>query len=345
RKQALDRVNEINHYDTFIVMMIPKDISTYRIFRLVSEKKIGFCELMLGSLPIYKISAKEKRIGFFRRWMWKSPIILSVKLFFFLFQKVVHFPEPRMIFAGGKITEGRAHKNRMLELCKIVRSHALDFDIFREISSKPTLCSIEKPYIVFLDEYAPFHPDFIRTTGKSPIEPDNYYFKLNNFFDWLEKQTSYEVMIAAHPRSIKETQKKRFRGRAIFYGNTAELVRDCSLVLLHASTSVNFAVLFEKPMLFITSNEIDKTDLGRGIKSMASEFGTTPLNVDKKIDPGFFVFQEIEKAYYEYYKENYIISKDADERHIGYQIADQVRAFFQEKLRKEQKNELEVRSV
>ena len=37
---------------------------------------------------------------------------------------------------------------------------------------------------------------------------------------------------------------------------TAELIKESEIVLLHTSAAISFAVLWQKPLLFLTSNEM-----------------------------------------------------------------------------------------
>ena len=71
-----------------------------------------------------------------------------------------------------------------------------------------------------------------------------------------------------------------FEGLQVEYGKTAELIRDCSAVVCHDSTAIQFAVLFGKPVIFVTTDELIPCYEGRSIAKVAAELGKTPINLD-----------------------------------------------------------------
>jgi len=133
--------------------------------------------------------------------------------------------------------------------------------------------------IVFLDEYLPYHPDFQVANSKSCVTPAKYYQSLSKFFDELEQKMNLCVVIAAHPRSA---QKNLFGERKVFHNQTSELVKKSTLVVAHCSTSINFAALYKKPIVFITTDEISKSNYNSTIINMAKCFNKIPINIDNE---------------------------------------------------------------
>ena len=88
------------------------------------------------------------------------------------------------------------------------------------------------------------------------------------------------VKIAAHP-SVNKVQFKKFKS---YYNSTAQLVKNAEIVFLHQSTSLSYPILFRKKIIFLTSNEINKTYLSKQIYYRANFFNRLPLNLDEKID-------------------------------------------------------------
>ena len=66
-------------------------------------------------------------------------------------------------------------------------------------------------------------------------------------------------------------------------GQSATLVKNARLVILHGSASAFFPVLFRKPMLFVTTDEISKTNFAADIQAFATFFGKKPLNISKEL--------------------------------------------------------------
>ena len=68
--------------------------------------------------------------------------------------------------------------------------------------------------------------------------------------------------------------------RKILYNKTAELIQNSNGVFLHNSTAVNFAILFKKPLFFLTSNHIKESWLHEGIYLMAKSLNKKVININ-----------------------------------------------------------------
>ena len=60
--------------------------------------------------------------------------------------------------------------------------------------------------------------------------------------------------------------------------------------ITHASTSINFAVIFGKPILFITTNRMKRTRYANEL--LSSWFNKIPLNVSKS-----YTYEEVIKSF------------------------------------------------
>ena len=65
----------------------------------------------------------------------------------------------------------------------------------------------------------------------------------------------------------------------VFSTKTVELVKQSVFVICHLTTSIQFAILFEKPIRLVTNDEIDKTIYGKHIELMAKEIGQKKINI------------------------------------------------------------------
>ena len=142
-------------------------------------------------------------------------------------------------------------------------------------------CTIPAPQkqIVFLDQNLPFHSDFKVLKRKPPVTPEVYFSALRKFFDELEKTLGMPVIIAAHPRANYSDGNDYFGGRKLICGQTLPLVCQSSLVLTHHSTAVNIAVMARRPVLVLTSKQLEATE-GATINLIAKNLGTRPVNID-----------------------------------------------------------------
>jgi hypothetical protein len=188
---------------------------------------------------------------------------------------------------------------------RMVWTHSLDYDLFLEAGAPRR---IETPYAVFLDEFLPYHPDYLIEKDMDPrLDPLAYYADLNRFFDQVERQTGLAVIVAAHPRSRYEDMPDLFQGRRWEKDRTVELVRDASLVMAHGSTSVNFAVLYRKPLAFLTTRK-DVSYEGGYLWNMARLLGRRTFYIDRAGDFSWDRVRTVDETLFAAYEADYIKS-------------------------------------
>lgn len=140
---------------------------------------------------------------------------------------------------------------------KIFFTNTFDYENFLDENKKINKSKISKqPYAVFLDEMMPNHPDYEKLDIRPPISLKAYKEMIHNFFHYFEEKLKIQIVVAKHPKHhfIKKDKDifKKFRN---YSDCTLSLVKYSKLVLLHASTSVSYAIMFKKPLLYINSNE------------------------------------------------------------------------------------------
>jgi hypothetical protein len=159
--------------------------------------------------------------------------------------------------------------------CQIA-AHGPEYDEFllldRERSAGP-------PYAVYIDEGIVDHPDYEYVGVATPTSAQAYFPRLNAFFDAFEAHAGMKIHIAAHPRSPVDNPHL-FGGREQLRGQTARLVRDSSVVFAHFSTALAFAALWQKPVVFISNNEIDRSWMAGHVARRVELFGAPLVNVD-----------------------------------------------------------------
>ena len=142
------------------------------------------------------------------------------------------------------------------------------------------------PYLVFLDTCLTGHPD-IQRQNRRTIDPGLYFKKLNRFFDEVEALTGCEVIIAGHPKC---SYKGEFGSRACVINKTAALIIDSQGVIGHHSTSLNFAVLANKPIHLVYTDEFINQvqpllillDVYDNMKGYQNKLNCSLLNIDRK---------------------------------------------------------------
>lgn len=252
-----DLIKQEDKLSTLFLSNITFEYRVLTLYRLLSKYKCKTSFFARGALPF---PASTSRV---ENFIFKLKKALDLNLLFgyvknryayFLKKNGVVKPFVLVFRAGEKGTQTiGVGSNIEIEKSKIIDINSFDYDKYLETKNSKNLM-INK-YCVFLDEYFPFHPDFEMLKIKT-IEPNEYYEKLNHFFDLVESKFNVEVIIAAHPKADKYREKDFFNKRKVFFNKSAELSRYSEFVLTHCSSSISFAVLNKKPILTLTSNSI-----------------------------------------------------------------------------------------
>lgn len=310
-KSKRDVISALNKQgnSSFIISFVTFNFTTYSIFKAISKKNIPYALPESHARPTAISNTNVKELS---KKMTKITPRKLINYINYNFMKIpfnlLNINPATFVFAGGaKSLRKWPLVNSKTE---VVWIHALDYDRFLEKTrNKYSECET----IIFLDSYLPFHPEYTRLGIPPLTSPEEYYPALCSFFDYLENRLGLEIVIAAHPRSHYEKHSDLFRGRRVERGKTAELVRDSKLVVLHGSLSVNFAVLYEKPMIFITTDILQKTTYGRRCKSIAFCLGKTEINISQKINIDIGKELLVNKEIYAKYKNDYIKVKGSEE--------------------------------
>ena len=130
----------------------------------------------------------------------------------------------------------------------LVEVNSADYDNYLQSSNKVIN---KKPYAVFLDENLPYHQDTKLLRIKT-IKDYDYFPELNTFFKMIESTFKLKIKIAAHPKAVGYNKTNPFNEREIIFNKTNEMIANSKFVIVHNSTSVGYAVLHKKPILFIT---------------------------------------------------------------------------------------------
>lgn len=291
----------------FIVCMIAYRYESFIIYRALSKSKPPYCVFMANALPPIKnetsILMPIKKLKHF-----KLSKIINV-LFSCIPSQFMGISPATIILAGG--SKSTTYKYPINKKTEILWLHTLDYDIYLEEHCNPT--KNDANVCVFLDEYFPFHPDNMYKGSSAHINPTNYYSGICKFFDLIERELGVCVVIAAHPRSNYKTDTDYFNGRKIINGKTVELVKKSRFVICHLSTSINFAVMFNKPAIFITSDEIKESYWGRYIESMATNLGKDAINIDDIEVINWKKEISIDENAYKEYRDFYIKKLDSED--------------------------------
>lgn len=148
-------------------------------------------------------------------------------------------------------------KPSMLNTVNILKVHSIAYNNYLKVREKHPI--IKGKYIVFLDQYLPFHPDNA-ICGLVPPPPDIYYSVINKALEVLERYYNIPVIIAAHPKALKYHDTNFYNGRDVIFYNTENLIVNSELVVLHNSTALSTAIISQKNILFLEATCIEKVN-------------------------------------------------------------------------------------
>lgn len=258
-----------------------------------------------GLVPNIIRTKKEKILRFLR--LLKNPILFAKKIYLIfntrlkdrIFQKIKY---DYIFISGSKGVNSEYAKKAV----KKIFTHSSDYENTLNYSfSKINLDN----YFVFLDQNLPFHPAQFYRGEKPQVTSKKYFSSLAKTFKKIEKKFESKIVVAAHPRADISDYNDFFKGREIFNSKTIDLVKNCSCVLAHTSTAISYAVIFKKPIIFLSSNEIIKSYDDYRVHSNARILNAKFLNIDmdndKYINSADFNL-DINENKYEIFMEKYI---------------------------------------
>ena len=122
------------------------------------------------------------------------------------------------------------------------------------------------------------------TRQKTALSSVKWYQKLNDLFAILEKQFNLKVIICGHYKTNYASPSQIFNGRELIYNRTIELVSNSQFVITMGSSAVSYAVIYKKPVIFITSNTFKFSIVDKSIRDdfeqMAYELESDIVNLD-----------------------------------------------------------------
>jgi len=209
--------------------------------------------------------------------------------------------------SGLKLVAAKYSKN-------IIPCHSFDYDIYLRLIDKKKI--INKKYLIFVDQNLAFHPDIEFLKLKKIVSPKIYYKALESFFIKVEEYYGFKLIVAAHPRSNYQLYPNIFKNREIIKGKTAELIKNCEHVFMHASNALSYAVLYRKPISFITTNEINNSSFSKSMNVFSKFFSKKYLNIDSfnKNEFDENLDNPIENSVYELYEREFLIHPDSPKK-------------------------------
>jgi hypothetical protein len=208
--------------------------------------------------------------------------------------------KPSVIVFSGRVTTPEFAGSAIL-----VPAHNFDYDQYLGLVESKE--NPKKNYAVFLDQNYCFHTDFLNSLEPHFVTVSEYYPILVHGLRRIETSLNLDIKIAQHPRSIDHAVADYFHPYQVERNKSAVLVRDSKVVIAHDSSSIQFAILFFKPIIFFTTNQLAPQIEGKYIEMIASKLGKNVINLNNCLDEIVWEKElEVNVQKYKAYIDNYI---------------------------------------
>ena len=262
---------------------------------------------MFSNVPTYSPSFKSALILFKLSKFWflkKALTYLKNKIIDILYKPFN--VKPKYFFLESSYQGKKFNKENKF----FFYINSFDYSEFLRIKNKQN----KKKNIIFIDSEKEnsFESRLLKLKRKN-FNKELYWSTLLNIFLVFEKNFKHKVKVAAHfRRSIKNVPINR----KFIFDQTPQLIRDSKIVLVHNSTTVIWAVLFNKPIIFINFENFKylSMDTNDEIEFYKKNLGANVINVDSnykfKLSKNFHknLFR-IDKKKYELFKNNFLKNK------------------------------------
>lgn len=311
-KQIKDYLKKQNNSNTLYISIMTFEGRVFKLFRLFTKFNLTLGVFARGVFPNGTETDKKTKVSKILK------IFSFVRVATFLGNKITlvakkyGFIKPYdYIFKAGEFGYYGLGMGSEIDIqkSKIIEVNTVDYDRFVLHKQLPSLR--EEEYIVFLDQYLPYHPD-ASYFGLKTVEPEPYFKEINGFFDRLEQATGKKVVIAAHPKAKRYNEFNPYNGRAIFFNKSNDLVKEASLILTHASTAVCFPICYQKKLVLLMSDYLSEVLPYFLViaRSIVEACGVTLIAMDNEND--IHIPEEIDLTKYNDFKYKYLTSQKSE---------------------------------
>lgn len=144
----------------------------------------------------------------------------------------------------------------------------------------------EKSYAVYIDQNLPVDHQVQTQSNNTFISEENFWERMRKVFDRLTRQTEIDdIVVCAHPNRSKASLERLSAFCRVVQFETEKWIRDCSLVLAHTSTAIDFAVIFQKPVCFVAMPEMKRNGFLDTTEQYAKKLGRQVNILDGQNSP------------------------------------------------------------
>jgi len=294
----IKNINKISKNSIIISHIFPNN-KNRTLFDILDGNSLVYGYVINGLIP-FSLKSEPKYLNYLISTLKKPQKIFKVTKNLVLYKSIKYMHNPSFImYAGLKAKDYYRFKPTLHT--KLIKCNSFDYDNYLDLEEKNESRVISEDYIVFLDEYVPYHPDNLINNIQPNCNPETYYIYLNNYFNKIEKEFNTSIIIAAHPRSEYKKIGNKFDGRKIIINKTNNLVKFSKFVIAHSSTSLSYAALYGKYINIIYSSDYSK-HFKNVISLISNELKINPIEISKFYKTN--INTEIKDVFFSFTKNN-----------------------------------------
>lgn len=292
RKEFQDYIKKLDK-NTFIWSTFQLTAEYIWVFRVIASHLYGFICNVDYVCP--RSAARMAKKSYWTNWSWhrvKNAVLFRIP------KKSLFIRMADAVITYGAGDEKRKLQNILYDKYTVVElTNTIDYnECIRVLSHtcEGDMSDLPEDYIVFIDEYLPYHPDGLK--AGIHIDADRYYREVESFLHRISDQMHMPVVIAAHPKADYALHAECYRGMKIIQFKTNELLYRARLVVTHLSTAISMVMVYRKPFIVFTTNDVKHKLYAGGIEeSQKRDLKCNIVNISLQLSDQD-IYKEIKRA-------------------------------------------------
>lgn len=230
-------------------------------------------------------------------------------------KSVLDFLKPEIIFLSHKGYLYTLPSRRAVDNWNIAYTGPYNLHRYQEEEKRGTKREINYKYALFCDENLVYHKEAEIQNQKWVEDGEEYFNQCNKLFRRIKEELGLETVVALHPNTAANTCKSRYDVENQILGKTISLLKYAEIVILYACTTLDIAVLYNKPILFYTSHDLEKCnqnlDKGAITASYKENLNMQYIYIDQlKKYENLEKYLYFDEKKYKEYKDRYILPEE-----------------------------------
>ena len=267
-KNKYEFINFIKNKHVFALDSLGRDFKHFKLRLLINKKNIFLIMLInlgyisnewVGHLPLSIKNIFYSYYKIFNKYTYRLLVLLNIYP-----QTTFYFDSRKNIvdrFKNSKIRKITLMFSKLSFLLNFLNVHRINSDIYENLLKIKKIQNNNK--IIFVDgNYK--HNDLIKRENLNlNLVTIKYFELLVQKFNILEKLFKKKVEVCLHPTSDLKVYKKYLKNFKISKGKTFEKVSGSYMVVIHESSVIVYALMFNKIILLLETNLLGNYLLNR----------------------------------------------------------------------------------